>query len=197
MTEIQQFNELRNRIRRENANWIKQCAEVGDFTYAANPTIRSWGEGSKLYIGKFCSIGANVKFLLGGNHHTEWCSTYPFNVLLSDLCPNSERCAATKGNIVIGNDVWIANDVTILSGVTIGDGAVIANGAIVTKDILAFEVVGGIPAKKIKDRFDAYTMLKFSQIKWWDWSDEKLVKALPLLCSEDYIKLIEFDKANN
>ncbi len=191
MTEIQQFNELRNRIRRENANWIKQCAEVGDFTYAANPTIRSWGEGSKLYIGKFCSIGANVKFLLGGNHHTEWCSTYPFNILLSDLCPNFERCAATKGNIVVGNDVWIANDVTILSGVTIGDGAVIANGAVVTQSVSPFIIVGGVPAKPIKQRFQANAI---SELKWWDWPDEKLIKALPLLCSKDYIKLIEFDK---
>lgn len=192
MTKIQQLDELRRRIRKENANWIKQCAEVGDFTYAADPNIRSWGEGSKLYIGKFCSIGANVKFLLGGNHHTEWCSTYPFNVLLPNLCPNDERCAATKGDIRVGNDVWIGNDAKILSGVTIGDGAVIAGSAVVTKNVLPYEVVGGVPAKKLKDRFEYPYIAAISNIKWWDWSDEHLVEVLPLLCSNDYQGLIDY-----
>lgn len=191
---IKALERLRNEIRLQNIGWAHQCAEVGDFSYASNPRIWTWGEGAKLYIGKFCSIGANVQFLLGGEHHTEWITTYPFNVLLKDVYPSSETCAKTKGDIRIGNDVWIGNDAKILSGVTIGNGAVIASSAVVTEYVEPYTVVGGVPAKFIKDRVDPLDAVNILITEWWDWPMEKLAAAIPLLTYENVGALIEFDK---
>jgi acetyltransferase-like isoleucine patch superfamily enzyme len=181
---------LRDEVEKQRGGWVNRCAEVGDFTYACAPRIWTWGQDAKLYIGKFCSIGANVQFLLGGEHHTEWCSTYPFNVMLPGL--NEERHAKTKGDIWIGNDVWIGNDAKIMSGVNIFDGAVIAGSAVVTQDVLAYEVVGGVPAKHIKLRMGLRGINQLMKLTWWDWPLDKLAEALPLLCSDDWEGLMRF-----
>jgi acetyltransferase-like isoleucine patch superfamily enzyme len=188
---VRALEELRNKFRAQYKVLDSDRIEIGDFTYGC-PLIMTWGEDTKLKIGKFCSIGANVQILLGGNHHTDWCATYPFNVLLKDQYPGiDDEVAATKGDVIIGNDVWIANDVTILSGVTIGDGAVIANGAVVTKDVLPYEVVGGNPARALKTRWSGCAVFK---THWWNWSLEKLALAIPYLVSNDTAGLIEFNK---
>lgn len=90
-----------------------------------------------------------------------------------------------KGDIVIGNDVWIGYEATILSGVHIGDGAIIGAKAVVTKDVPAYSIVGGIPAREIKKRFDPGTIQKLQQLKWWDWSYEKIRAAIPYLKNGD------------
>ena len=155
--------------------------EIGDFTYGL-PIVRSWGEDARLKIGKFCSIGEHVQIYLGGNHHTDWLTTYPFNVLLKDQYPGIDgECAATKGDVIIGNDVWIANDVMILSGVTIGDGAVIAAGAVVSRDIPPYSIAGGVPARTKKARMEALS-LEVDGIRWWDWPLETLAEVIPFLC---------------
>ncbi|MGL9729055.1 virginiamycin A acetyltransferase [Enterococcus sp. DIV0756] len=96
-----------------------------------------------------------------------------------------------KGDIIIGNDVWIGYEATILSGVTIGDGAIIGAKAVVTKDVPAYSVVGGVPAKKIKHRFDSETIQKLQQLKWWDWPDEKIRQAIPYLKNGQIDQLFE------
>lgn len=189
---VKALEQLRREIRIQNMGWIQQCAEVGDFTYATNPRIWTWGQDAQLYIGKFCSIGANVHFLLGGEHHTEWITTYPFNVLLKDVYPSSETCAKTKGDITIGSDVWIGNDAKILSGVSIGNGAVIASSAVVTKDVYPYSVVAGVPAKTIRKRFPGWTNVY--HMEWWNWPLDKLAAAIPLLTYESVEALIEFDR---
>ena len=161
------------------AMWKDKQIEVGEFTYG-RPIVYKWDETTKLKIGKFCSIGGNVQILLGGEHHTEWLTTYPFDVLIDG------QPTATKGDVTIGNDVWIGNNATILSGVTIGDGAVIGNGAVVTKDVDPYTIVGGVPARMIKRR-------QFLKIAWWDWPLEKLAAAIPLLMSDDGYSLVVFD----
>ena len=192
---VNRLERLRRDMKIRQIRWAGECAEVGDFTYAASPKIWTWGEGSKLYIGKFCSIAANVQFLLGGEHHTEWATTYPFNVLSPELCDCEERVAKTKGDIRIGNDVWIGNDVTILSGVTIGDGAVIGNGAVIASDVEPYSVMIGNPARMIKWRFGSpWIMAELQEMRWWDWPDEKLVEALPLLSSGNVDGLIALYK---
>ena len=105
---------------------------------------------TKLYIGSYCSIAPNVRFLLGGEHQIKSISTYPFKV----MCFGEAREAGSKGDIVVKDDVWIGTNAIICSGVTIGQGAIVAAGAVVTKDVEPYAIVGGNPAKFIKWRFD-------------------------------------------
>jgi len=183
---VKALENLRADLKEQYKIFDPEKVEVGDFTYGV-PIVLSWGEkNAKLKIGKFCSIGGNVQIYLGGNHHTEWLTTYPFNVLLKEVYPGIDgECAATKGSVTIGNDVWIANNVTIMSGVTIGDGAVIANGSVVTRDVQPYCVVGGVPAHFIKYRFAARFI---SDAKWWDFPLDRLAEAIPHLMKDD-----EFD----
>ncbi len=160
--------------------------EVGDFTYGT-PKILDWGEGAKLKIGKFCSISEDVTIFLGGNHRTDWISTYPFNTIphFNNEGKNITGHPKTKGDVIIGNDVWIGWGAVILSGVKIGNGAVIGAYAMVTKDVLPYEIVGGNPAKHIKFRFNEETILMLTKAKWWDLPEDKIKKLIPFLCAED------------
>ena len=98
------------------------------------------------------------------------------------------------GTTYIGNDVWIANDVNIISGVRIGNGAVIAAGAVVTKDIPDYAIVGGVPAKLIRYRFDRVTIDRLLNSKWWDLSLEQL-KGISSLANNvnEFLNKIEID----
>lgn len=193
MDKVQALEVLRTKLKEPYAMLDKNRVQIGDFTYG-NPLIMTWGENTKLTIGKFCSIGANVQIYLGGNHHTDWLTTYPFNVLLNDQYPGIDgEVAATKGDITIGNDVWIGNNVSIMSGVTIGDGAVIMNGAVVTKNVPPYSISGGVPAHTKKARMDALR-LSVEGITWWDWPLEKLAEAVPFLMDSDPEWLIRYHK---
>ena len=192
MDKVQALEVLRTRLKEPYAMLDKNRVQIGDFTYG-NPLIMTWGEDTKLTIGKFCSIGANVQIYLGGNHHTDWLTTYPFNVLLNDQYPGIDgEVAATKGDITIGNDVWIANDVKIMSGVTIGDGAVIAAGSVVTKDVMPSTLVVGAPAKQKRILWQKVPAVG---MRWWDWPMEKLAEAIPRLMQDTSFNLAEFDMA--
>lgn len=162
--------------------WSNDQIEVGDFTYG-RPIVHQWDKTTKLKIGKFCSIAENVHILLGGEHHTDWITTYPFDVLLDN------KPTPSKGDITIGNDVWIGANVTILSGVTIGDGAVIGAGSVVTKNVKPFAIVGGAPAAFIEYRVASHNLNKWHRINWWDWPLEKIADELPLLMSDNFGEL--------
>lgn len=164
--------------------------EIGDFTYG-QPKVFRWKDNTNLKIGKFCSIGNNVTILLGGNHRTDWISTYPFNEITDDF-PNGKGITGhpvSKGDVVIGNDVWIGYGSLILSGVAIGDGAVIAAGSVVTKNIGPYEIWGGNPAKFIKKRFSDQEIGTLLTIKWWDWNKEKINRNARILCEGDIAAL--------
>ncbi|MCL5282508.1 MAG: CatB-related O-acetyltransferase [Planctomycetes bacterium] len=156
---------------------------IGRGTYG-DLRVRSWGEGATLTMGAFCSVASGVQILLGGEHRPDWVTTYPFSVLWAKgrRLPGHP---ASKGDVVIGNDVWIGAEAMILSGVTIGDGAVIGARSVVTKDVPPYAIVGGNPARLIRMRFDEPTMARLQSLKWWTWDDARIEKLLPLLLSDN------------
>lgn len=141
----------------------------------------------KLIIGKFCSIGCGAKFLFNSANHTlSSLSTYPFPIFFEEWGLEHENVADAwdnKGDIVIGNDVWIGYEAVILAGVTIGDGAIIGTRALVTRDVPPYTIIGGIPAKPIKKRFSEQTILSLLEIKWWNWSREKIANKISAIQS--------------
>lgn len=122
---------------------------VGKGTYGCL-NVNQYNLSSKLLIGSYCSIASGVIFLLNSDHDYNLISTYPFKAKII----GGEDEACSKGNILIDDDVWIGERAIILSGVKIGQGAVIAAGAVVTKDVPPYAIVGGVPARIIKYRFD-------------------------------------------
>lgn len=165
----------------ENVN--KNLLEVGKHTYGATGiTIDHYqGSESKVIIGSYCSIAKNVRIITGGIHPPDWVALFPFRIVWGLPGAFTDGTPATKGAVNIGNDVWIGTDVTILSGVTIGSGAIILAGALVTKDIQPYSITGGVPAKVIKKRFTEDQIEQLMKIKWWEWSEEKIKDAIPLL----------------
>ena len=158
--------------------------EFGDYSYGA-PDIIVWKNCGRLTIGRFCSIAAGVRIVLGGDHRVEWVTTYPFSDLVS-LWPEAagiEGHPTTRGDIRIGNDVWIGGPATVLSGVTIGDGAVVATEAVVAKDVPPYAIVAGNPARVIRLRFADDIVDALCRIRWWDWPDDRIHVAAPLLAS--------------
>lgn len=141
----------------------------------------------KLIIGKFCSIACGAKFLFNSaNHSMSSVSTYPFPLFFEEWGLDKKDVTKSwnnKGDIVVGNDVWIGYEAVIFAGVKIGDGAIIGTRAVVTKDVPPYTIVGGVPAKPIKKRFDNKTIADLLDIQWWNWSDEKIAQNLDAIQS--------------
>lgn len=178
---------LKNVITRENI-------EVGDYTmyhdfvndpnkFEQNNVLYQYPVNhDKLIIGKFCSIACGAKFLFtSANHTMASLSTYPFPLFFEEWELEKENVTQAwdnKGDIIIGSDVWIGYEAVILSGLTIGDGAIIGARAVVTKDVPPYTIVGGVPARPIRKRFDDETIERLLKIKWWDWPEEKLARNI-------------------
>ena len=130
-------------------------------------------------IGSYCAFGKNIHIITENHDYNYPVMQYTFyrhffgkeHPGVTKYPPNKER---TKGGIEIGNDVWIGHNTTILSGIKIGNGAILGNGCIVTKDVEPYSIVSGIPAKKIKMRFDDEIIQYLLEIKWWNWSEDKI-----------------------
>ena len=168
--------------------------QVGKYTYNVshiNPIHLE--SGARLIVGAFCSIASNCVIYLGGNHRSDWISTYPFGHINREIFNKFDGSGhpKTNGDVVIGNDVCIGNNVTIMSGVTIGDGAVIAANSHVVKDVEPYSMVGGNPARLIKYRFNWRVVEKLLKLKWWDFTDEKINEISPLLCSSNFDELFK------
>jgi len=158
--------------------------KIGRGTYSDDLMVFSWGEGSVLEIGAFCSIAVGVKIFLGGEHRADWVTTYPFSVLWK--CASSfSGHPKSKGDVVIGNDVWIGTEAVILSGVKIGDGAVIAARTVVAKDVPPYAIVVGNPAKIIKRRFNDEVIGRLLLVKWWEWDDKTIEHNMQLILNND------------
>lgn len=168
---------------------------VGDYTYYDDPDdVYNFEKNvlylfdfiqDKLIIGKFCQIATGVRFLMNGsNHAMDGVSTYPFKVF-GNAWSNASMNVVTKGNTVIGNDVWIGNSATIMQGITIGHGAIIGTNALVTKNVEPYTIVGGNPAEPIRKRFDEETISFLLDLAWWEWSIEKITTFLPAITTGD------------
>ncbi len=167
------------------------ACSIGDHTYG-EPTLLRFDQTTRLVMGRFCSISDQVTIILGGNHRSDWITTYPFPVF-KETWPEAATIKghpASKGDIIIGNDVWIGYGATILSGVTIGSGAVIGAQAVISSDVAPYSIMAGNPAREIKKRFDDATIAQLLQLAWWDWPEEKIRLKLPVLCSNQIHQLL-------
>lgn len=156
---------------------------MGRHSYAKPRVIAYPWDTAHITIGAFCSISPDVTFMLGGNHRPSCVSTYPFRIRLGLPGAEEDGSAASKGDIVVGNDVWIGSGAVILSGVRIGDGAVIGARAVVASDVRPYAVVVGNPAREIRRRFSDPQVAALLEIAWWDWPMDRILEHVPELCS--------------
>lgn len=155
-------------------------------------------DADKLIVGSFCSIGSGAAFIMAGNqgHRNEWASTFPFH-----FYPDAPQFAAAAngylpaGDTVIGHDVWIGSEAIVMPGVRIGHGAVIGTRALVTRDVEPYAIVGGNPARVLRKRFDETRIALLLEMAWWDWPDDWLQAAIPLLTSGEIEALHDFWRA--
>ena len=176
--------------------------EIGDYTiyndFVSDPLLFEKNNvlyhypihRERLIIGKFCSIACGARFLFNcANHTLKSLSTYTFPLFFEEWELNKANVTDAwddKGDIVIGNDVWIGYEAVILAGVHIGDGAIIGARAVVTKDVPPYTIVGGVPAKVIRPRFEPAAIARLQRLQWWNWSIEKIRRLLPLLMKSDW-----------
>lgn len=163
--------------------------EIGRGTYG-DLSIKRRGDGASLKIGNFCSIASGVRIFLGGEHRIDWVTTFPFSVLW-DSAQHIKGHPCSRGDVIIGHDVWIGTEALIMSGVTIETGAVIGARSVVTKNIPAYCVAAGNPARIVKKRFNDSIISRLLDTRWWDWDDAKIEKHLPFLLDDDVEKFLD------
>jgi acetyltransferase-like isoleucine patch superfamily enzyme len=150
----------------------KGQVKIGKFN-VGYPKILSWRTDDKLKTGKFCMFAHRVIILVGGEHDLEKVTCYPLKATFH-MSNGNNVDSASKGPVIIGNDVWIGAGAIILSGVTIGDGAIVGAGSVVTHDIPPYAIVAGNPAKIIRYRFSKNQIDKLLEIAWWNWGEDKI-----------------------
>lgn len=143
------------------------------------------GDPGKVVVGSFVAIAQDIEIFVGGNHRTDWVSTFPFRMKLGLSGAMVDGVPATKGDVTIGNDVWIGRGTTILSGVSVGHGAVIGARAVVAKDVRPYAIVVGNPAREVRRRFNDDQVQSLLDIAWWDWPIADIEAAVPFLSSTD------------
>jgi virginiamycin A acetyltransferase len=156
--------------------------DVGEYTYYDDPddatafeeknVLYSYGP-EKLVIGRYCAIATGTRFLMAGaDHPMEGVSTFPFAIFGGDWAEKTLDVVMgreSRGDTVVGNDVWFGYNTLIMPGATIGDGAIIASGSVVTGDVAPYTIVGGNPAKPIRRRYDDADIERLLRAAWWDW----------------------------
>jgi virginiamycin A acetyltransferase len=169
---------------------------VGDYSYYDDPVDPEGFERNVLYnygsdrliIGKFCAIATNVKFIMNGaNHKLDGISTYPFPIFGHGWEKAMDKLMdlPSRGDTVIGNDVWIGYESVVMPGVNIGNGAVIAAKSVVANDIPPYAIAGGNPARPFKQRFSDADIARLQEIQWWNWDIAKITRHIPLLMDGD------------
>lgn len=165
-------------------------ASVGRHSYGSFQVNVGRGAHARVRVGSFCSIARGVEFAIGGNHRPDWVSTYPFRVMWDLPGAFTDGHPRPEPDIEVGNDVWIGTQALILSGARIGDGAVIGARAVVTGEVRPYAIVGGIPARELRRRFSDEQVQALLELRWWEWSDEKVRASVDLLCSPNVERLL-------
>ena len=168
---------------------------VGDYTYYDDPDGPEHFQdrnvlyhyeftGDRLVIGKFCALAAGVRVSMNGaNHALGGFSTYPF-IIFPDWRARMPECPS-RGDTVVGSDVWIGWEAAIMRGVAIGHGAVVAARAVVTRDVAPYSVVAGNAAVEVRRRYDDATVAALQEIAWWDWPADRIQRNLAAITGDD------------
>lgn len=164
--------------------------DIGEYTYYDDPefaeqfatrnVLHHYGP-DRLVIGKFCALATGVTFTMNGaNHRMSGVSTYPFPIMGGAWAEHSDLVSdlPSRGDTVVGNDVWIGGNVAVMPGVRIGHGAVISTEAVVTKDVPDYAVVGGNPARVLRERFTADEIRTLLDIAWWNWPIDSITEHI-------------------
>jgi len=172
---------------------------VGDFTYfdaTGSPSERAEDFetnnvlyhfdfiGDRLVIGSFCAVASRARFVMNGaNHALGGLSTYPFEIFPGWGLP--PRPQERPRDTVVGSDVWIGYGALVLPGRSIGHGAVVGAGSVVTRDVPPYCVVGGNPARVIRERYDPDTVRRLLAVAWWDWPAPRIARNARLIAGAD------------
>jgi virginiamycin A acetyltransferase len=171
---------------------------IGDYTYYDDPEDSENFErnvlyhfpfiGDRLIIGKFCALARGIKFIMNGaNHKLDGFSTYPFYIFGNgwETATPEPGDLPYKGNTVIGNDVWVGYEAVMMPGVKVGDGAIVAAKSVVVGDVPPYAIVGGNPARLIRQRFGDEVVEGLLAIAWWDWDIGKITRNLDKIVAAD------------
>jgi virginiamycin A acetyltransferase len=169
--------------------------EVGDFTYYDDPehaedfetrnVLHHYGP-ERLVIGKFCALATGTTFIMNGaNHRMDGPSTYPFPIMGGAWAEHLDLLAnlPSRGDTVVGNDVWLGHHTTVMPGVRIGHGVVVASHAVVVNDVPDYAIAGGNPAQVIRQRFSEEEIATLLRIAWWDWPLPTISQYLRVIAS--------------
>jgi len=171
-------------------------AVIGDHTYGV-PHVPIYAGTARLIIGRYCSIADQVTIVLGGEHRSEWTTTYPFSDLDGWGARHIPGHPTTKGDVIIGNDVWIGLGCTILSGITVGDGAILGARSVIARSVEPYAIVAGNPGRHLRFRFEAATIKRLLRLRWWNWSDAKVQRWLPRMLSSDVSGFLQAAEQSN
>ncbi|MFD6160601.1 CatB-related O-acetyltransferase [Nocardia sp. NPDC060256] len=169
--------------------------EVGEYSYYDDPddptafetrnVLYHYGP-DKLIIGKFCALGTGTRFIMNGaNHRMDGPSTFPFPTMGGSWSDHFDLLTGlpSRGDTVVGNDVWFGNGVTVMPGVHIGHGAIISTGSVVVSDVPDYGIVGGNPARLIRNRYEDKDIARLLAVSWWDWPVDHITEHIRTIMS--------------
>ena len=170
-------------------NCLMLESSLGDYAYLSSGCDVAYAD-----IGRFASIASNVR--IGPTNHPMWRPSQHHFTYRSErygFGPDDETVFAWRRSqrTRVGCDVWIGHGAVILPGVSVGHGAVVGAGAVVSKDVPPYAVVGGVPARMIRERFPAHVRQGLLRLAWWDWPHDRLEKALPDFREQDIDKFLD------